>query len=258
VPSITFSGLGNPGLASPIGTAGHSTGTEAAKIQHMAKDPGAAFVNELYGTRLGRWAEEPALKSWGASLAWTNALVTGATTQKQAIHTFVSSPEFLNRPATLDNYAAAGLVSFFNIQAGLQQGGIAPYFGIGQSDLIGPNIQFGSILNLTGLTPVNATTFTFSGEVGPNPLLPGHPNIHVIATAGGRIYCTWTAVFTLQFNADGNVIFSGDGDFTVIGGTGRYRNASGQFRTLFQTDPVPPSADTATANWTQSGSMNVS
>lgn len=155
------------------------------------------------------------------------------------------------------DFELEGIAFFSNVQAGTQQGGIVPYLGIGESDLIGPDIQTGSIKNLTGLIPVDATTLKFFGEVGPHPWLPGHPNIHLITTVHGAIFCTWTAEFTLKFiNANGDAIFSGDGDFRVIGGTGRYRNATGRFRTLFETGPVPFGADQATANVTQSGTIS--
>jgi hypothetical protein len=159
--------------------------------------------------------------------------------------------------ARADNFKSKGTVFFTNIQAGTQQGGIVPYLGFGQSELIGPDIQTGSILNLTGLIPVDATTFIFYGEVGPHPLIKGHPSVHVISTEDGEIFCTWTAVFTLKIiNAQGDAILSGDGDFTVIGGTGDYRHATGRFRTLFQTDPVPAGADKASAAFQQNGTIH--
>jgi hypothetical protein len=155
------------------------------------------------------------------------------------------------------DFQATGTVFFTNVQGGTQQGGIVPYFALGESRLIGPHIQTGSIRNLSGLIPVDASTFIFYGEVGPHPLLPGHPKVHVISTEDGNIVCTWTAVFTLKIiNANGDAVFSGDGDFKVIGGTGRYRNASGRFRTLFVTDTVPAGADEAVADYSQSGTIN--
>ena len=127
--------------------------------------------------------------------------------------------------ARADDFMAYGLVGFSNVQAGTQEGEVVPYFAVGTSPQVGPLIQTGSILNLTGLIPVDATTFIFYGEVGPNPFLPGDSAIHVISTEHGDIFCTWTAVFTLKIiNANGDAIFSGDGDFTIVGGTGRYRN----------------------------------
>ena len=39
-------------------------------------------------------------------------------------------------------------------------------------------------------------------------------------------------------NAAGDSVLSGNGDFTVLGGTRRYRDASGRFLTLFQTNAV--------------------
>ena len=158
--------------------------------------------------------------------------------------------------ARADNFKLHGIAAFSNVQEGTTQGGIVPYFGVGLSGLIGPNIQTGSILNLTGLMPVDATTLIFNGEVGPHPFLPGHPKVHVITTAQGEIFCTWTAVFTLKIvSAQGDAVLSGDGDFKVIGGTGAYKNATGRFRTLFVSDPVPAGADQAVADVIQTGDI---
>ena len=150
-----------------------------------------------------------------------------------------------------DDYKSLGLVYFTNVQAGLLQDGIVPYFAFGSSPQFGAHIQTGSIRNLTGL---NLSTLTFQGAVGPHPFLPGNPEIHVINTAQGDIYCTWTADFTLSFiNAEGDAVFSGDGDFLVTGGTGKYEHATGRFRTLFETGPVPFGADEALAVYSQNG-----
>src|SRR5206468_2625001 len=123
-----------------------------------------------------------------------------------------------------------------------------PYYGVGQSSLIKKNTQTGTILNLSGIVPIDATTFVFLGQVGSHPTLPGNPPIHLITTDRGNINCVWTAVFTLKVvNANGDAVFSGDGDFHVIGGTGRYRGATGRFRTFFETGTVPHGADQAIA-----------
>ena len=161
-----------------------------------------------------------------------------------------------NGPARADNFNLHGKVAFTNIQNGLTKGEPVPYFGVGLSGLIGPNIQTGSIQATSGLTPVDPTTLTFTGEVGPNPFLPGQPKVHVITTLQGDIHVTWTAVFTLQIvSAQGDAVLSGDGDFKVIGGTGFYKNATGRFRTLFVSDTVPAGADQAIADVTQSGDI---
>ena len=132
-----------------------------------------------------------------------------------------------------------------------------PISGSALATCLWPDFQTGSILNLSGLVPVDATTFTFYGEVGPHPLLHGHPAVHVISTEDGDIYCTWTAVFTLKIiNSKGDAILSGDGDFTVTGGTGAYRQATGQFRTLFVTDPVRAGSDNASAEVHESGTIH--
>ena len=107
------------------------------------------------------------------------------------------------------------------------------------------------------MMPVDATTFIFYGEVGPNTSLPGSPKVHVITNRHGQIFCTWTAVFTLKaVNAKGDAIFSGDGFFTVTGGTGRYKNAEGTFTTNFQTHVVPAGSDKAVADYQQSGDID--
>ncbi|WP_435008435.1 hypothetical protein P12x_005646 [Tundrisphaera lichenicola] len=158
--------------------------------------------------------------------------------------------------AKVGDYEAEGKVAFSNVQGATQVGGLAPYLAAGESELIGKHTQTGSILNLSGLIPVDATTLIFYGEVGPNPLVPGHPKLHVITTKQGQIFCTWTAVFTLKIlNAKGDAVFSGDGAFTIVGGTGKYKDASGTFTTLFETKPVPAGADKAIADYQQSGEI---
>lgn len=154
------------------------------------------------------------------------------------------------------DYEAEGSVAFSNVQGATQPGGLAPYLAAGVSDRIGKHTQTGSILNTTGLIPIDATTLIFQGEVGPNPFVPGNPRVHVIDTRHGQIFCTWTAVFTLKIiNAHHDAVFSGDGAFTVIGGTGRYKNASGTFTTLFETKPVPAGANQAFAAYQQFGEI---
>jgi hypothetical protein len=149
-----------------------------------------------------------------------------------------------------------GFVFFTNVRQATQQGALVPYIGYGSSPQIGPHYQSGVIRNTSGLIPVDATTFTFYGEVGPNPYMPNHPKIHLITTNYGNLFCTWTAQFTLKIiNGNGDAILSGDGAFTVVGGTGRYKNATGRFRTLFETSPVPPGANDASATVSQNGNI---
>lgn len=50
-------------------------------------------------------------------------------------------------------------------------------------------------------------------------------------------------------------MLSGDGIFTVVGGTRHYRGASGSFRTLFETEVVKAGSDTALAEFTQEGEL---
>ena len=151
-------------------------------------------------------------------------------------------------------------MAFANVQAALQKGGLAPYVAAGKSELIGKHTQTGSIRNLTGLIQIDPTTFIFEGEVGPNPDEPGNPEIHIIKTHHGRIFCKWTAVFTLKIvDANGDAVFSGDGEFTVVGGTGKYKDASGRFTTLFETKPVAPGSTRQspnTTNWATSAATD--
>ena len=64
-------------------------------------------------------------------------------------------------------------------------------------------------------------------------------------------------MFTLRvIDAAGTAVFSGDGDFTVVGGTGKYKGATGRFTTLFETQPVPPGADQAFAEYEQFGEIH--
>ena len=170
---------------------------------------------------------------------------------------------FLN-PATAtadDNYQAAGKVQFGNLVKTLQfMGESSPYLGIGDSPLLGVNVQTGSILPTSAPVPVGfdwpIVTLQFTGEPGPHPI-PGQGNIHIIHAQGGKIFCTWVALFTIELNLDtGDAVFSGDGEFTIVGGTGRFRHATGSFRTLFETEVVPAGADSALADFTQDGEIH--
>jgi hypothetical protein len=222
----------------------------------------AANGDRLYETVTGQLTQEGSLGEFtitggtgrflGASGGgtfegtWTDAAMTAAHL------TFDGSLAFGGR----GNYRAEGAVAFSNVQGATQAGGVAPYLAAGDSPLIGRHTQLGSILNLSGLIPVDATTLVFYGEVGPNPFLSGNPKVHVIDTKDGQIFCTWTAVFTLKIiDAAGTAVFSGDGDFTVVGGTGKYKGATGRFTTLFETQPVPPGADQAFAEYEQFGEI---
>lgn len=192
------------------------------------------------------------------ALASGTATWRGAFTGVPGQFFFTFEGDLENVPAALvpENFAALGQVGFSGVQKGVMPGGLVPYTGLAQSPRIGPDIQTGTIRNLTGLIPIDATTFMFLGEVGPHPFLPKKPKVHLIATNQGDIYCTWTAIFTLRIiNPAGDSVFSGDGDFHVYGGSGRYQGASGRFRTVFVTYPVPAGSDTAVAAVVQDGTI---
>ena len=163
-------------------------------------------------------------------------------------------------PAVANNFNNGGIVGLTNLQGALSFDGssTAVYAGQGFSRQIGWNIQSGSILpDPTTVDPSRLETegiLTFRGVQGPNPFFGGRP-IHVIYTRRGLVFCTWTAVFTGQFSPDGMAVLRGDGRFRVVGGTGRYRNARGTFRTLFETIPIPATSDSAIAWFTQQGRL---
>jgi hypothetical protein len=192
---------------------------------------------------------------------------TTGSTQWRGAFTGVPGQFFFTFDGTIDrapevertqDYVACGRVHFTNVQAGILPGGIVPYRGVAWSRLTGSNVQTGTIQNTTGPIAVDATTFMFLGVVGPHPRLPNHPNIHLIATRKGDIESTWTAIFTLKIvSPTGDAVFSGDGNFDVTGGTGRFKHASGQFRTYFVTDVVPAGADAADADVIQNGDIDV-
>jgi hypothetical protein len=183
---------------------------------------------------------------------------------KTSILLTLISLSFSARPVTAgDKYAAAGVVQFRNLQATLSTPGeTAPYYGVGISRPLGLVVQTGTILPTSAPTPVgfdpatNVVTLQFDGVQGDHPHA-SLGDVHVIHTIRGDIYCTWVAVFTMELDLDtGDAVLSGDGDFTVIGGTRSYRHATGSFRTLFETDVVPAGADTALADWTQKGEIS--
>ena len=163
---------------------------------------------------------------------------------------------------TAGNFHTRGVVQFSNILGALGKGEPAPYIAPGWSRQLGLFVQTGSILPTSApeFDPIRSTPETtvlhFSGVQGPNQLFFGMP-LHVYVTRRGIIFCQWEALFTIEIdNATGNAIFSGDGHFTVIGGTGRYRHATGTFQTLFVTGTVPPGSDTAWANFWQDGALD--
>jgi hypothetical protein len=164
----------------------------------------------------------------------------------------------LGRNALAEDFSARGLVVLGNIQATLQfQGAVSPYVGKAISPQVGFNLQTGAILPDPGsIVPIDGGGIQFEGVQGPNSLAGGR-ELHVLTARGGKIFCEWKATFTLTPTADGQkVILTGDGDFTVVGGTGKYRGATGRFKTLFTTVPTLPTADTTLATFTQEGTIH--
>lgn len=189
---------------------------------------------------------------------------TGESTTWQGAFSGVPGQFFFTFNGTLkahdvapkDDFSLVGAVSFSNLVHGVAPAALVPYLGIGSSPQLGFVLETGAIENLTGLIPINPTTLMFLGKVGPNPTLPGNPSLHQIETNHGDIDCTWTAIFTLKIvSAAGDAVFSGDGDFKVVGGTGTYAHSTGRFRTVFSTGTVAHGADQAIANVFQVGKI---
>ena len=153
-----------------------------------------------------------------------------------------------------DQLSTTGSVVFTNIQGSLTAGEAAPYVGAGPGGKLGYIVQFGSIQPTSAPVLDGTSSLVFSGVQGPNPFFFGLP-IHVIATKRGLIFCKWEADFTIELVDEGTGTFRGDGTFTVVGGTGRYWRATGEFRTLFETDVIPLSVDVAVAKYTQEGTI---
>jgi hypothetical protein len=189
---------------------------------------------------------------------------TGQSTTWQGAFSGVPGQYFFTFAGTLkardvapkDDFSLVGAVGFSNLVNGVAPSALVPYLGVGSSPQLGYVLQTGSIENLTGLIPINPTTLMFLGKVGPNPTLPGTPSLHQIQTKRGDVDCTWTAIFTLKIvSAAGDAVFSGDGDFRVVGGTGSHTHATGRFRTVFATRTVAHGADQAIANVYQNGKV---
>ena len=160
------------------------------------------------------------------------------------------------------NFNTAGIVRFTNIVGALEfMGETSPYIAPGWSPQLGVFVQTGSILpngppmiDLENSTP-ETTVLRFPGVQGRNPYFFNQP-VHVYLTRRGLIFCKWDALFTIELNnATGESVFSGDGYFTVLGGSGLYRHATGSFQTLFQTGTVPMGADSALAHFNQNGTV---
>lgn len=164
-------------------------------------------------------------------------------------------------PALAGDFETRGIVGFNNLQGALSFDGssVAPYLGKGISRQFGFHLQTGSILPDPSTVDQSRLEtegiLTFEGDQGPNRFQRGR-RIHVIYTRYGRIYCKWHAVFTAQFASDGTVVLKGDGKFTIVGGTGRFRRATGEFQTLFETGSIPATANSALARFTQNGEIN--
>ena len=167
---------------------------------------------------------------------------------------------FLTHSAQAQNFEVAGTVQFSNLQGFLANGEEVPYFAKGMGNITGMTLQIGSIRPTSPPVPVYAdpqtTVLQFTGIQGTNPAF-GKRQIHLLVGKGGQIHCTWEALFTITIdNATGTAVFSGDGAFTVVGGTGKYKNATGSWQTLFESSPTPLTEDSAMAEFDQLGNLN--
>lgn len=185
--------------------------------------------------------------------------------------------------AYAEEYNAVGTVKFFNLQALLADIGAAPFSAVlpltGKqvSDFNGQGLQTGAITADSALQPatedqlakleeglqiigqeidfdVDSPVFTFTGVQGPNPKYGGRA-LQLIIGRGGQVHTTWRATFFIFFSGD-EAILVGDGDFTVVGGTGQNANATGSFRTIFITVPTSLDLDASEADYWQFGEIN--
>ena len=95
----------------------------------------------------------------------------------------------------------------------------------------GLNKHLGAVQSTTTGTLVKGQ-IVWPGHAAPNPYLPGKPAIHVMETKLGNIYFTYKnppSRFVLTpdpKNPQGGVL-QGFADFVVVGGTGRFKCATG-------------------------------
>ncbi|WP_152054123.1 hypothetical protein [Tautonia marina] len=157
-------------------------------------------------------------------------------------------------------YDAVGVVRFSNLQGFLSNLEDVPLIAKQFSEFNGVALQTGSIrpnsVPETVFEDNEIEIIQFEGVQGPNPYF-GNRELQIIIGRGGQIHCTWVAEFTIVIDkATALAVFSGDGQFTVVGGTGRYENATGSLQTCFESEPTPLTADSAIATYTQVGTIN--
>jgi hypothetical protein len=192
--------------------------------------------------------------------------------------------------AAAEEYNAIGVVKFSNLQELLTEvttvpegepefSAIVPVKAKQFSDFNGRALQTGSITATSLARPAEQSDLdelqdslervgqsidfeafdlilTFTGVQGPNPQFGNRP-IQVIRGRGGQVFTTWVARFFLFLDLEtGQAVLSGDGDFTVVGGTGQNAEASGEFLTIFITERLPLTADSAEAAYWQVGEIN--
>lgn len=185
---------------------------------------------------------------------------------------------------TAEDYNAIGIVNFTNLQellADIQEppfSAVLPLVGRQISDFNGLGLQTGSITADSAVRPATQEeldslqegldligqeidfdsylALTFTGIQGPNRRFGNRP-IQVITGRGGQVHTTWVARFYIFLDpVAGNAILVGDGDFTVVGGTGQNRRATGEFRTLFISFPTALDQDESCAIYWQFGEIN--
>ncbi len=143
---------------------------------------------------------------------------------------------------------------FWNVQNALAQVEPGNYIAAGPSPQLLFTVQQGTFertsdFRVVGTSPEDNGSFPvieFDARPGPNPVFFGLP-VYVIYTPRGIIFCKWEAVFTLTQLTATTGKFSGDRDFTILFGMGRYFGASGNFTTHFETGEFELSADSVTA-----------
>jgi hypothetical protein len=97
---------------------------------------------------------------------------------------------------------------------------------------LGPNLHLGANQSYsTGIPQANGN-LAWPVESAANPYVLNHPSKHVMVTVLGEIHMTYgTATSRYELDPIAGVIH-GYGDFKVVGGTGRFRKATGLIKVV--------------------------